>query len=148
MPYHPSRPVTSPLCYIEMSLSLSMEESGQLEGAPPFPGQLNGARRRAKSKMFDFFGKAGVDEAVLDNSMILDNTLSLCLEELQLLDQVCIVLVKLAISVDIGEESPVIKVIDGILENGIGGPVTPEAMAEPGGEGFQGFVRCIIRRGV
>ena len=98
--------------------------------------------------MFDFFSKAGVDKAVLNNSAILDNALSLCLKELQLLDQVCIVLVKLAILVDIGEESPVIEVIDGILENGIGGLVTPEVTAEPGGEGFQGFVRCVIGRGV
>ena len=89
-----------------------------------------------------------MDEAVLDNSVVLDDALSLCLEELQLLDQVHIVLVELAILVDVGEESPVIEVIDGILENGIGGPVTPEATAEPGGEGFQGFVRCVIGRGV
>ena len=89
-----------------------------------------------------------MDEAVLDNSVVLDDALSLCLEELQLLDQVHIVLVELAILVDVGEESPVIEVIDGILENGIGGPVTPEATAEPGGEGFQGFVRCVIGRGI
>ena len=96
--------------------------------------------------MFDFFGKAGVDEVVLDNSMVFDDTLSLCLEELQLLDQVRIVLVKLMISVDVGKESPVIEVIDGVLENGIGGPVTPEATTEPGREGFKGLVRCVVGR--
>ena len=98
--------------------------------------------------MFDLLTESGVDKAVLDKSPVSDNTLSLHLKELQLLDQVRIVLVKLAISVDIGEESPVIEVIDSILEDSIGGPVTPEATTEPGGEGFQGFVRCIIGRGV
>ena len=98
--------------------------------------------------MLDFFGEAGVDEAVLDNSVVFDDALSLCLKELQLLDQVHIVLVELMISVDIGKESPVVKVIDSILKNGIGGLVTPEAAAEPGREGFQGFVRCVIGRGV
>ena len=85
-----------------------------------------------------------MDETVLDNSAVLDDALSLCLKEFQLLDQVCIVLVKLSISVDIGEEPPVIKVIDGILKNSIGGMVTPEAAAKPGREGFKGFVRCIV----
>ena len=96
--------------------------------------------------MFDLFGEAGVDEAVLDNSVVLDDALLLCLEEFQLLDQVCVVLVELTISVDVGEESPVVKVVDGILKNGIGGPVAPEAMVEPGREGFQGFVRGVIGR--
>ena len=98
--------------------------------------------------MFDFFSELGVDKVVLDNSAVFDDALLLCLEELQLLDQVCIVLVELAILVDVGEESPVVKVIDSVLENGIGGPVTPEVTAEPGREGFQGLVRCIIGRGV
>ena len=98
--------------------------------------------------MLDLFGEAGVDKAVLNNGAVLDDALSLCLEELQLLDQVCIVLVELTISVDIGEESPVVEVIDGILENGIGGSVAPEVTAEPGREGFQGLVRCIVRRGI
>ena len=96
--------------------------------------------------MFDFFGKLGMDKVVLDDSAVLDNALSFCLKELQLLDQVRVVLVELMILVDVGEEFPVIKVIDGVLENGIGGPVALEATAEPGGEGFQGFVRGIIGR--
>ena len=148
MPYHPSRPVTSPFCYMETSSSLGVEELGQLEGAPPFPGRLNGARRRAKSKVLDLFSKVGVDKAVLDDGAVLDDTLSLCLEELQLLDQVCVVLVELTILVDISKESPVVEVIDSVLENGIGGSVAPEAMAEPGREGFQGLVRCVVRRGI
>ena len=98
--------------------------------------------------MFDFLTELGMDKVVLDKSLVFDDALLFCFEELQLLDQVCIVLVKLTISVDIGEESPVIEVIDGILENGIAGMVAPEAMTEPGGEGFQWFVRCVIGRGV
>ena len=98
--------------------------------------------------MFDFLAESGMDEAVLNNSAVLDNTLLFCLEELQLLDQVRIVLVELTILVDVGEESPVVEVIYGILEDGIGGLVTPEVTMEPGGEGFQGLVRCVIRRGV
>ena len=98
--------------------------------------------------MLDLLAELGVDEAVLDKSLVLDDALSFCFEELQLLDQVHIVLVELMISVDVGEESPVIKVVDGILENGIAGTVTPEAMMEPGGEGFHWFVRCIIGRGI
>ena len=98
--------------------------------------------------MFDFLAELGVDEVVLDKSSVFDNALSFCFEEFQLLDQVRIVLVKLTILVDIGEESPVIEVVDGILKNGIAGVVTPEVMAKPGGEGFQWFVRGIIGRGV
>ena len=80
--------------------------------------------------------------------MVFDNTFSLRFEKLQLLDQVRIVLVKLSISVDIGKESPVIEVVDSVLENGIGGAVAPEVATEPGGKGFKGFVRCVIGRGV
>ena len=98
--------------------------------------------------MFDFLTELGMDEAVLNNSAVLNDALLFCLEELQLLDQVYIVLVELTILVDISKESPVIEVIDGVLEDGISGLVTPEATAEPGGEGFQGFVRCIVRRGI
>ena len=98
--------------------------------------------------MFDLLAESGVDEAVLDKSSVFDNALSFCFEELQLLDQVRIVLVELMISVDIGKESPVIEVVDGVLENGIAGAVAPEATTEPGGEGFQWFVRCVIGRGI
>ena len=115
MPYHPSRPVTSPFRYMEM---------------------------------FDFLAESGVDEAVLNKSSVFDDALSFRFEELQLLDQVHIVLVKLMILVDVSEESPVIKVIDGILENGIGGTVAPEAVTKPGGKGLEGFVRGVIRRGI
>ena len=148
MPYPPSRPVTSPSHYIETSSSLSGEESRQLERAPLLPSRLNGARRRSKSEMFDLLAESGVDEAVLDEGSVLDDALSFGLEELQLLDQVCIILVELLVSVDVGEEPPVIEVIDGVLENGIGGMVAPEVATKPGGEGFERFVRCVIGRGV
>ena len=98
--------------------------------------------------MFDFFCKSGADKAFLDEGMVLDDALLLRLKEVQLLDEVHIILVELSISVDVGKESPVIKVIDGILESGICGPVTPEATTEPGREQLQWLVRGIIRRGI
>ena len=101
-----------------------------------------------KSEVFDLLAELGVDEVVLNDSSVFDNALSFCFEELQLLDQVRIVLVKLSISVDVGEESPIIEVVDGILKNGISGAVAPEVTTEPGGRWLEGFVRGIIRRGV
>ena len=98
--------------------------------------------------MFDFFCKSGTDKALLDEGTVLDDTLSLCLKEVQLLDKVCIVLVKLSVLVDIHKESPVVKVIDGVLKNGIGGSIAPEVVTEPGGERLQWFVRGIIGRSV
>ena len=98
--------------------------------------------------MFDLFCESGADEALLNESAVLDDTLLLHLKEVQLLDEVHIVLVKLSILVDVGEESPVIEVVDGILENGIGGSVAPEAMMEPGRKQLQWFVRGVIGRGV
>ena len=148
MPYHPSRPVTSPLRYIETSSSLSGEESRRFEWTPLLPSRLDGARSRSKSEMFDLLTKSGVDESVLDESSDLDDTLSFGLEELQLLDQVRVILVELSVSVDVGEESPVVEVVDGVLEDGVGGAIAPEATTEPGGKGFKGFVRCVIGRGV
>ena len=80
--------------------------------------------------------------------MVLDDTLSLRFKEVQLLDEVCVILVELPVSVDVCEESPVIEVIDSILENGIGGSVAPEVTAEPGGEWLQWLVRGIIGRSI
>ena len=98
--------------------------------------------------MFDLFSESGADKTLLDKSAVLDDTLLLHFKEVQLLDEVCVILVKLPILVDVGEESPVIKVIDGILENGVGGLVTPEVMTEPGREWLQQLVRGIIRSSV
>ena len=98
--------------------------------------------------MFDLLAESGVDEAVLNDSSVFDDALLFCFKELQLLDQVRIVLVELSISVDIGEESPIVEVIDGVLENGVSGTVAPEAMTEPGGKWLKGFVRGVIGRGI
>ena len=98
--------------------------------------------------MFDFFCELGTDEALLDEGVVLDNALLLRLKEVQLLDEVHVVLVKLSVLVDIREESPVVEVIDGILENGIGGLITPEAVMEPGREQLHWFVRGVVRRSI
>ena len=75
--------------------------------------------------MFDLLAESGVDEVVLNESSVLDDALSFGLEELDLLDQVQVILVELSISVDIGEESPVVEVVDSILEDGIAGTIAP-----------------------
>ena len=98
--------------------------------------------------MFDLFCKLGADKALLNEGAIFDDALSLCFKEFQLLDEVRVVLVKLLILVDIHEESPVIEVVDGVLENGIGGLITPEVATEPSGERLEWFVRGVIGRGV
>ena len=98
--------------------------------------------------MLDLLAELGVDEAVLDEGSVLDDALSFRLKKFQLLDQVRIILVELSVSVDVCEEPPVIEVVDGVLENGIGGAVAPKAAAKPGREGFEGFVRCIVGRGI
>ena len=98
--------------------------------------------------MLDLFCELGADEVLLDEGVVLDDALPLCLKEVQFLDEVCVILVKLSVLVNVGKESPVIEVIDGILENGIGGPVAPEAMTEPGREWLQWFVRGVIGRGI
>ena len=66
-----------------------------------------------------------MDEAVLNKGSVLDDALSFGLEELDLLDQVRVILVELPVSVDVGEESPVVEVVDGILEDGIAGVIAP-----------------------
>ena len=76
--------------------------------------------------MLDLLTESGVDEAVLNKSSVLDDALSLCLEKLKLLDQVRVILVELSVSVDIRKESPVIEVVDGVLEDSVGGTVAPE----------------------
>ena len=98
--------------------------------------------------MFDLLAESGMDEMVLDKSSVFDDAFSFCFEEFQLLDQVRVILVELLVSVDVGEESPVIEVVDGVLKNGIGGTVAPEAAAKPGGKWLEGLVRGVIGRGV
>ena len=98
--------------------------------------------------MFDLLCKSGADKALLNESAVLDDTLSLRLKKVQLLDEVHIVLVELPVLVDVCKESPVIEVIDSVLENGIGGLVAPEVMVEPGRERLQWLVRGIIGRSI
>ena len=94
--------------------------------------------------MFDLFCELRGDEAFLNEGSTLDDTLSLRLQEVQLLDDVGILLVILLIPVDISKESPVIEVIDSIFEDGVCHLVTPKAMTEPGGERLPWLVRGIV----
>ena len=80
--------------------------------------------------------------------MALDDALSLCFQEVQLLDDVGIFLVILSISMDVSKESPVVEVVDGVLEDGVCGLVAPKATTEPGGEQLHGFVRGVVGGGV
>ena len=98
--------------------------------------------------MLDLFCESRCDEAFFDKGMAFDNALSFCLQEVQLLDNVGVLLVVLLISVDVGEEPPVVEVIDGILKDGVCCPIAPEAMTEPGGEQLHWLVRGIIRGSV
>ena len=83
--------------------------------------------------MLDPVCESSGDEALLDEGMVLDGALVVCFQKLQLLDEVGAFLVILPVPVDVGEESPVIEVIDCILKDGIGCSVAPEATVEPGG---------------
>ena len=95
--------------------------------------------------MLDLLCKLGHDKAFFNKGTAFDNALPLCLQEVQLLDNVGILLIVLSVLVDVGEEPPIVKVIDGILEDGICCPITPEAMMEPGGERLHWFVRGVVR---
>ena len=94
--------------------------------------------------MFDFVCESGHNEVLLDEGTILDGALLVRLQKLQLLDEVGAFLVILVVSVYIGKEPLVIKVIDGVLKDGIRGSVAPEATVEPGGQGLQWLVRGIV----
>ena len=91
--------------------------------------------------MLDPVCESGCNKALLDDGMVFDGTLVICLQKLQLLGDVRAFLVVLAVLVDISEESPVIEVIDSILEDGICCLVTPEVTTEPGRQQFHWFVR-------
>ena len=80
-----------------------------------------------------------MDKTVFNKSTVFDDALSLCLKELQLLDEVRIVLVKLAISVDVGKESPVVEVIDGILKNGMVARSPQRQQRSQAGRGSKGW---------
>ena len=69
--------------------------------------------------MLDSVCESGTDKAFFADGMSLANDLTLCLQELHFLHDVGEVLVVLVVAVDVGEEAPVIEVIDGVLKNGI-----------------------------
>ena len=98
--------------------------------------------------MLDLFCKSRGDEVLLNEGLTLDDTLLFCLQEVQLLDNVGIFLVILSISVDVSKESPVVKVVDGILKDGICCSVTPKATMEPGREWLHWLVRGIVGGGI
>ena len=98
--------------------------------------------------MLDLFCELGQDKVLFDEGVAFDDALPLCLQEVQLLDDVGVLLVILSVVVDIGKESPVIGVIDGILEDGICGLVAPKAMTEPGGEWLHWLVGGVVRGGI
>ena len=83
--------------------------------------------------MLDPVCELGCDEALLNEGMSLEGTLVICLQKLQLLGDVGALLVVLTVSVYVSEESPVIKVVNSVLEKGIHCSITPEVAAEPGG---------------
>ena len=94
--------------------------------------------------MLGLFCDSRGDEVLLNEGLTLDNTLLFCLQEVQLLDDVGVFLVVLSISVDVSKESPVIKVVDGVLKDGICHLVTPKATTEPGREWLHWLVRGIV----
>ena len=95
--------------------------------------------------MFDFLCKLGCDKTFFNEGMVFDDALLLCLQEIQFLDDVGILLVILSVLVDVGEEPPVVEVIDSILEDSVCCPITPEAMTEPGREQLHWLVRGVVR---
>ena len=146
--HHPSRLVTLPLHYTKASSPLERGESGWLDWAPSFPGWLNGPSWWVKCKVLDLVCKGGSDKAFLTEGVGLLVVFKVCHHDFHLLHDVGALLIILLVMVDIGEESPVIKVIDGILEDGICCSVAPKVIMEPRGEQLHWFVSGIIGRGI
>ena len=94
--------------------------------------------------MFDLLCESRRDEVLFNEGLALNDALSLCLQEVQLLDDIGVLLIILSVSVDVGKEPPVVEVIDGILKDGICHSITPEAMMEPGGEWLHWLARGIV----
>ena len=94
--------------------------------------------------MLEFVSKASSNELLLTEVSGLMHHLEVCLQKLHLLSEVCIFLVVLSVLVDVSEETPVVEVIDCILEDGIGGLVTPKLVMEPGGEGLYQLVSRVV----
>ena len=83
--------------------------------------------------MFDPVCEPGCNEAFLNEGAILEGTLTICFQKLQFLGNVGTLLVVLAVSMHISEESPIIEVIDSIFEEGVCCSIAPEVVVEPGG---------------
>ena len=98
--------------------------------------------------MLDFVCKAGGDEAFLAEGAGLFVVFQVSHHEFHLLCDVGTLLIVLAVMVDIGKESPVVKVVDSILKDGICCSVAPKVTMEPGGEWLHWFVSGIIGRGI
>ena len=83
--------------------------------------------------MFDPVCKLGCNEVLLNEGAVLEGTLTICFQKLQLLGNIRALLVVLAVSMHIGKESPVFEVIDGVLKEGVCCSVASEMTVEPGG---------------
>ena len=148
MHYHPSRPVTSPSCYIETSLSLVRGATYRPSDHPLLPCWLDGPGRGSDWEVLDSVCKSGTNKVFFADGMSLVNALALCLQELHLLHDVREVLVILAVVGDVSKKAPVIEVIDSILEDGIQGAISPEATMDPGRKGLNWFVSGVVWRGI
>ena len=98
--------------------------------------------------MLDLVWKVGGNEAFFAEGVGFFVVPEVSHHELHLLCDVCTLLVILSVVVDISKESPVIKVIDYILEEGVHCLVTSKAATEPGGEQLHWFVSGIVWRGI
>ena len=98
--------------------------------------------------MFDLFCEPRQDKALFNEGAAFDNALAFGFQEVQLLDDIGIFLVVLAILVDVGEEPPVVKVIDGIFEDGVCCLVAQQATMEPGREWLHWLVRGVVGGGI
>ena len=98
--------------------------------------------------MFDLVGKADGNEVLLALVSGLAHTLKICLQKLNFLGEVGLLLVKLLIAMDLCKEGPVIEAIDSIFEDGIGGSVTPELTTETVGEWLHWLVSGVVWGGI
>ena len=96
--------------------------------------------------MFDFICEMGNNELLFAEGAGFMGALEVSFQKLHFLGDISAFLVILVIAMDVGKESPVIKVIDCIFEEGVSCLVAPEAMTDPGGEGLHQFVSGIIGR--
>ena len=94
--------------------------------------------------MFDSVSKVGSDEPFFAEVSCLAICLKVCFQKLNLLSDEGLLLVILSVAMDLSEEGPVVKVIDGILKDGISGLVTLKLLTEPVGEGLHQLVCGVV----